>query len=365
MPMPGSQSLNSIDLAYFLHIWRWAFRLVFGIFILAGAYKAYTAKRWVMLPALAASQIVVLMFNFKLAADKIFYQPTKMVHANSLANKIPLDKLILGIQLNNESRAYPIQLIAYHHQVLDTISGKPIMVTYCSVCRSGRIFEPIVNDVPESFRLVGMDHFNAMFEDRSTGSWWRQVNGEAIAGPMKGAILPELISEQTTLKYWLERYPESLVMQYDSAFAKEYEDLEDYDFGIKRGELTRTDTLSWKEKSWVVGIEVGGFSQAIDWNRLKSERIIYLELGDKPVAVVLASDDQSFFAFERPDNLEFTVLNDTLHSEENRYTLWGDPLIDSIPPLTRIRAYQEFWHSWRTFHPDPKNPDPVLFPGSG
>ena len=28
MPMPGSQRMNSIDLAYFLYSWRWLFRAV-------------------------------------------------------------------------------------------------------------------------------------------------------------------------------------------------------------------------------------------------------------------------------------------------------------------------------------------------
>jgi hypothetical protein len=40
-----------------------------------------------------------------------------------------------------------------------------------------------------------MDHFNAMFEDSQTKSWWRQVNGEAIAGPLKGKTLPEIPSQ--------------------------------------------------------------------------------------------------------------------------------------------------------------------------
>jgi uncharacterized integral membrane protein len=353
MPMPGSQNMNSIEFAYFLHTWRWPFRLAFLALIIIGAYWAYVRKRWLMLSSLTACLIVVILFNFKLSADKMFYQPTAIFHADSLNNKIPLEKLILGIHMDNEARAYPIQLIAYHHQVLDTLAGQPIMVTYCSVCRSGRIFEPKVNGTPESFRLVGMDHFNAMFEDRGTASWWRQVNGEAIAGPLKGVQLPELMSEQTTLKQWLERYPKSLVMQHDSIFTEEYEDLNDYDFGIERGELTRTDTLSWQEKSWVVGIEVGKQNQAIDWNRLKKERIINQHLNGRPVLVVLASDDQSFFAYERPETGEFKIQNDTLFSRDGTYTLWGDPLADSLPPLKRIRAYQEFWHSWRTFHPSP------------
>ena len=103
--------------------------------------------------------------------------------ANWGNNTVVIDRLVLGVQINGQARAYPIQYIAYHHQVTDTVGGKPIMVTYCSVCRSGRVFEPRISGKQDAFRLVGMDHFNAMFEDKTTGTWWRQVNGEAVAGP--------------------------------------------------------------------------------------------------------------------------------------------------------------------------------------
>ena len=36
MPLPGSQQMNSVDLAYFLYRWRWAFRVVFGAMITIG-----------------------------------------------------------------------------------------------------------------------------------------------------------------------------------------------------------------------------------------------------------------------------------------------------------------------------------------
>jgi hypothetical protein len=303
-----------------------------------------------MLISLGLCIAVVCVFNFKMNADKMFYQPTKIIMADSSTNTISIDKLVLGIHHNGESRAYPIQLIAYHHQVMDTVTGNPIMVTYCSVCRTGRVFEPKVNDAHEVFRLVGMDHYNAMFEDRTTKSWWRQVTGEAIAGPLKGEVLPEILSEQTTLKKWLELYPKSKILQSDSVFIEEYEDLKDYDFGIGRGDLTRTDTLSWKEKSWVVGVQMGDSSKAIDWNKLKRERIINFTIEGKPLLVALASDDQSFFAFERPDSSPFEIINDTLVNTDLKYDLLGHSRSPNIPPLKRIKAYQEFWHSWRTFH---------------
>jgi hypothetical protein len=352
MPMPGSQRMESLDAAYFLHEWRWVFRAIFGVLMAAGFMSAFRAKRWLALVVLVAVGAVIFNFNFKMTAEKMFYQPTVLLMADSTANKVGLDKLVLGIEMNGQAKAYPIQYIGYHHQVRDTLGGEPVMVTYCTVCRTGRVFSPKVNGKPEDFRLVGMDHFNAMFEDATTKTWWRQVTGEAVAGPLKGAQLPELHATQTSLREWFALYPNSLVMQADSTFSEEYGYMDSYDFGPERGKLTRTDTLSWQEKSWVVGLAIGNASKAFDWNRLKQERVINDQVGEQPVVIALADDGKSFFAFERPDAAAiFSLKNDTLFNGEKSWNLLGKATEPAEQDLKKITAYQEFWHSWMTFHP--------------
>ena len=156
--------------------------------------------------------------------------------------KYQLNKLVIGVAMNGEAKAYPIQIIGYHHQVQDTIAGESIIVTYCTVCRTGRIYSAVLNGKKESFRLVGMDHFNAMFEDKTTKSWWRQVTGEAITGSLKGSALKEIPSEQTTLAAWLRAYPDSKILQPDSIFKKEYDDLAGFDKGIIESGLEKRDS---------------------------------------------------------------------------------------------------------------------------
>lgn len=353
MPMPGSQRMESLGLAYFLYGWRWVFRGVFGLGIAVGLFPAFRASKWLAPISLAICAYAAYQANFDMAAEKMFLQPRLLRMADAQRNKVPLEKLVLGIERNGQARAYPIQFLGYHHQVLDTVGGEPVMVTYCTVCRTGRVFSPTVNGRPEQFRLVGMDHFNAMFEDATTKSWWRQVSGEAVAGPLKGAQLPEWPVTQTSLRAWLRLYPGSLVMQADSSFSKEYKSMASYDIGLKRGKLTGTDTLSWKDKSWVVGLQMpDGASKAYDWNRLKRERVIHDTVGELPILLVLADDGKSFFAFERPDaETMFSFKNDTLFRGEKSWNLHGIATDTSTGNLRKTNAYQEFWHSWRTFHP--------------
>jgi hypothetical protein len=344
--------MESIALAYFLHSWRWAIRGALVAAAAAAFLRAGWRRRWIPLSLAAAAVFVAYQANFEMAAETMFLQPASLRMTGAAGNRVDSSRLVIGIAHGGQARAYPIQYLGYHHQVVDTIAGKPLIVTYCTVCRTGRVFEPLVDGRPESFRLVGMDRFNAMFEDQTTKSWWRQATGEAVAGPLKGRRLPEVGSAQTELRQWLSLYPHSLIMQPDEAFQAEYDSLSNYEAGRREGRLTRRDTASWQEKSWVVGLASGRESMAYDWNLFERKRIIHDELDGRPVVLVLAEDGKSFFAFERATAEQtFTLARDTLLWGNNRYDLKGTSADPRQPDLKHINAYQEYWHSWRTFHP--------------
>lgn len=353
MPMPGSQQMNSIDAAYFLFKWRWVFRGLFGVMIVVGLLKSNWKRKWLLIIPLGLVAAVVYMANFKMAADAMFKQPKQFLLTKADNNKVDSNRLVLGVSINGESKAYPIQFLGYHHHIQDTVGGKPVMVTYCTVCRTGRVFEPLVNGKKEKFRLVGMDHFNAMLEDATTKSWWRQVTGEAITGKLKGQQLPEVFSTQTSLAAWLQLYPNSLIMQADPAFLKYYDSTAKFESGASRSKLTGTDSLSWKDKSWVVGIKVGKERKAYDWNQLMKERVINDKIENTSLVLVLATDNKSFFAFERPTAAKVFINNDTLVSNNKHFRIDGKG-IDTSFSLNSLPAYQEFWHSWRTFNPGTK-----------
>lgn len=352
MPMPGSQKMNSIGLAYLLYSWRWTFRSVFALLIIAGIKPAFKASKIFPVIFILVLAGITYAANFKMAADAMFLQPRHLQMSTAANSKVDTGRIIIGIEFNGQAKAYPIQYLGYHHQVFDTISSKAVIVTYCTVCRTSRVFEPVVNGQQESFRLVGMNHFNAMFEDKTTKSWWRQATGEAIAGKLKGQMLPEFSSSQMSLHQWLSIYPNSLVMQPDSNFKVAYDSMATYENGKLTGQLTRRDIASWKDKSWVVGLTVGNKSKAYDWNELVRERILYDVLNNQPVAIVLANDNKSFIAFERTGNSQkFMLAGDTLTDQQSKYSLSGQSFTTGFPNLKKLNVYQEYWHSWRSFHP--------------
>ena len=353
MPMPGSQRMDSIHLAYFLYSWRWPLRIIFLACIIAGSPFVFKSKYWWMAGlSLVLTGVVAGLFNFKLSADKMFLQPRQVIMRDQTQNELPGSRLVIGVQNNGEAKAYPISFLAYHHQVLDQIGNEPVIVTYCSVCRTGRAYRPMVRGQLETFRLVGMDHFNAMFEDETTHSWWRQVSGEAIVGELKGERLPELETWQLSLNQWFSLFPEGLVMQLDSSFSDHYDPDAKFERGLSEGDLTKRDSASWHEKSWVIGIETDEAAKAFDWNRLVEECIINDQVGSTPVVLALADDGVSFVAYERPEGKLFTLEDGKLLKTDSiRYGFTGQNLKYPADRLNRVKASQEFWHSWLSFHP--------------
>jgi hypothetical protein len=350
MPMPGSQRMDSIDIAYFLYSYRWFFRVIFGIMILAGSLSAFKTKR-IWIPALAMIPVLTILyfFNFKMTADHMFRQPETLVFQSRSENTLVDSSLVIAVSQGHEAKAYPIRYIQYHHQVRDTIAGMPIMVTYCNVCRTGRVFEPVVNGNAENFRLVGMDHFNAMFEDATTNSWWRQATGEAITGSLKGQTLPEVQSNQYTLSKFFSLHPFGKVMQAELLSKESYDSTGRFEKGKSKGKLTRRDTLAWKHKSWVLGVQIEQNSKAYDWEYLKKVRVIHDNVASTRVVIALAPDEQSFVALERKSDEQFIIRNDSLIGTVNKYDFNGRSSTGSYAKV--LNSYQEFWHSWKQFHP--------------
>ncbi len=366
MPFPGSQRSNTIDIAYWLdRNMIWIRLVLLAIIIYPCYYTLLHSRIWrkILLSFfLVLYGLIFSFFNFRFLAEKMFYQPNHIQFASGTENKISGNKLILGVEINGEAKAYPIQLIGYHHQVRDSIGGTAVMVTYCTVCRTGRVFSPFVNGKYEKFRLVGMDHFNAMFEDASTKSWWRQVSGEAIAGPLKGTVLKEIPSQQMSLDSWLQLHPNSSVLQADPDFKKQYDDLSGYDEGTIASSLEKRDSLPWKAKSWIIGITHEVYSKAWDWNELFNKKYIQDSLPGLPLLISLENDGKSFHAWNRMvdgNSLQFTKSPEAFLKDLNTGSYWNQHGVCKDGPLKgsqlqNIQASQEFWHSWLTFHPDTK-----------
>jgi len=356
MPFPGSQSGNTVTLAYWISnniIWIRILALALIVYPLLDIFKnGKIWKRVVLSLTLILYGVIFFFFNYRFEADKMFYQPKHKEFVAAAGDTTDKNELVIGVSVDGQEKAYPIRIIGYHHQVMDTIGRTPVMVTYCTVCRTGRVYSPFVNGGKQSFTVVGMDHFNAMFQDAATGSWWQQATGKAVAGPLKGATIKELPSRQLTLAAWLREYPNSAVMQPDTSFKRNYANLAGYDNGTIKSGLEKRDSASWKRKSWIIGVINKNASKAYDWNKLVNVKVINDSVQDLPVLLTLEKDMASFHVYDRLVNgaiLHFEKGNNDVFIDENTHSTWNmDGLcIDGAmkgEKLNPVQSYQEFWH---------------------
>ena len=358
MPFPGSHRHDTVAFAYFLDR-NICWLRILGLALVIWPLLFYLRRggawlRGTLVLILLLYGAVFYLFNFKFLADKMFYQPRVKQFAMDSAD---INSLVLGVTIGGQARAYPIEIIGYHHQVRDTVGGQPILVTYCTVCRTGRVYSSFVQGRYAAFRLVGMDHFNAMFEDSVTHSWWQQATGKAIAGPLKGQQLAEIPSAQMTLGHWQALHPNSLTLQPDPNFKSRYDSLKGYDEGTINSSLERRDSGSWRPKSWVIGIQSGGRSKVYDWNNLVKDRVIPDTIGNLHLLLTIEPDNKTFYALSYNDSLSFQYDSSTNTLRDvNTHSTWQPDGSCTDGPLKGaqlqpVQAYQEFWHSWRTFHP--------------
>ncbi len=365
MPFPASQNLDAIGLTYFLEQYLPLFRIAGALLLLGPIINGFVngdrRQRLAMGTFAVFCITVTLLTGVALNPEKMFREPEALIFADATKNTVPLDAVVIGVEQGGAAKAYPVNYLGYHHKVQDNIGGVPVLITYCTICRSGRVYNPVIDGVRQTFRLVGARQFNAVLEDQQTKSWWYQASGEAATGPRKGSRLEDIPYEQVTLRSWLEAHPASLVMQPDTNFSGPYGVLKGYDHArwAEKDSVTGTTKL-WEEGNWIVGIAVGTKAQAYEWNDLLRQRVINDMVDGTPVVLAVESDTLSYHAWKRTvdgTTLEFAA-DTTGRGVIDRATgsLWNWSGVCVQGPnagrkLEPIQAHQEYWHAWRRFYP--------------
>lgn len=89
-----------------------------------------------------------------------------------------------------EAKAYPYRILTYHEIVNDVVGGVPVAVTWCPLCNSGLAFDRRLAGTTLEFGVSGrLRKSNMVMYDRQTESWFQQIDGQALAGILTGAVL--------------------------------------------------------------------------------------------------------------------------------------------------------------------------------
>ena len=150
------------------------------------------------------------------------YQPV-FETADDAAAWLDNRDIVLGYVDEGEAYAYPVNILNFHELVSQTVNGRPIIVTYCPLCRSGVVYDRTLNG-----EVLLFGNTSALYEsdmvmlDHQTGSYWVQISGKAVVGRLTGAQLEALPSQMNTWEQWQAQYPETKVLSRETGFSRNY-----------------------------------------------------------------------------------------------------------------------------------------------
>ncbi len=362
MPVPTSQESDQLELAHSLYGILWPMRITGVLLVLPFLIQAWRtgSKATKIFSALSVISSVVLIYllTFRFSAEKRFKEPEQLIFMPASGNTVPENNYVLGVAINGEAKAYPLKMVGYHHKIQDTVGGKPILVTYCTMCRTGMVYDPIIKGVHQQFRLVGAAFNNAIMEDMTSKSWWYQSTGIAGAGQQKGTALAVIPHQQVTLSSWVQQYPNTVIMQPDPKFVNQYAQLKNYDITVPAANTDPARNKSFLPNSWVVGILLGDSSKVFLWNELTLEKVINTKVDNQSIVIALEKDGYSFHAWKSAvadSSLTFQVNNEGILTDKETGSVWNwkgectSGIFDG-KKLVPIPAYQTYYHSWERFY---------------
>lgn len=200
--------------------------------------------------------------------------------------------------------------------------------------------------------------------DEETGSWWQQVTGEAILGPLKGKRLKGVMHDELTFETWKGEQPSGRVLKPDPAIVAKGEYAPaDWEQRINRLPVaTRLQDATLPSRELVVGVTVNGSARAYPLSLLKQQNPIVDEVGSTPIIVVLGHDGKSVRAFETTINgkkTEFYLRPDAspLHlvdaSSKSEWDFTGTAVNGPLKGkrLRKVYVLLDFWFDWKTYNP--------------
>ena len=214
------------------------------------------------------------------------------------------------------------------------------------------------------FRLTGINNQNFIMQDDRTGSWWQQVTGRAIAGPLRGKRLTLVPHDEVTFGTWKADHPGGRVLKPD-ATVEARDDYAPLDWERRMAKTRVVTTLPKKSpftaRTLVVGITVSGRSKAYPLEALRASRVLLDVVGDVPLMLAIGEDGRSVRVFDRRIDgrgHEFVATPSARLSLTDIETIseWdfsgraiSGPLAGRT--LARIGFLLEYWFDWQTYQP--------------
>jgi len=212
-----------------------------------------------------------------------------------------------------------------------------------------------------TFHLAGINNQNFLMRDDQTGTYWQQISGLAISGPLQGTQLEPVHSDELTFALWRSEAPNGMVLKPAPKYAGEYE-TKDWDVRMaKMRTVLDFPNSGLKSRDLVMGVSAFGASRAYPVARILEAKLIEDRLGSEPILVVVGPDAKSIRVFQgrlagQQIAPEYYKTSDVFMDSEtgSEWNFAGCAVSGKRVGtcLTPVYALKDYWFDWRNYHPD-------------
>lgn len=249
----------------------------------------------------------------------------KFISVSSANKEIDDEGLGIAVSFNGIDRFYPNQILVWHEIVNDTIGGQPVLITYCPLCGTGIVFNPLVDGKQSEFGTSGkLWNSNLVMYDRQTESYWSQVLGRSIVGSQAGDKLTLLPYQNITYADWKKEHPQGEVLSTDTGFFRNYNSDPYGGYYTNRDVFFPVDNTDdrYHPKEFIYGVEIDNNFKAYPQEELKKSESVFRDT--------------------------FAGLELELAYNKNNQTL----IITNLATGAEVVPVFGFWFSWISVHPE-------------
>lgn len=214
-----------------------------------------------------------------------------------------------------------------------------------------------------NFRLAGINNQNFIMQDRETGSWWQQVSGVALHGPLAGKHLNRVFHDELTFTEWNREVARGrvLVPAADTAWRRFSNQWEEH---TAKAPVKVHATLDSRlpARAVVFGLDLNGSAKAYPQDRVLAQAPLHDRLGGIPLVFLVGPDGKSVRAFDarldtaavelvRPPGPPGEAVMDV--GTGSRWSFTGEATAGPLKGrrLKPVYILKDYWFDWMTYHP--------------
>ncbi len=342
---------------HFRKIINWSIIIGLSLYTSIISFELDTFPYWTIIPFLLS--VIGLILTYKVHQEVVF-KAIDFPKMTAFLSTLPIkDEMELAIiEHNGVTKCYPLDFVVHHHIINDDFNDKTISLTYCAMCRSIIPFE--VSEIGSLF-VGSFKGGNMIVADKKTKTFFQQSTFKSIIGklhPMELTMITFQILPWKEVKK-ISPIPEVSVVTKN--------DLRKFELPIPGvwekllnsekvpGLFDKNKDKSFPARTRVIGI----------WSMSNNDDLVYLK--KEVVAKKVVINREFGFVLIRIDN-SINGYKTQLNQNELNIIFENNKLIDSTSKtewniigkyikgkitenLEQISISDEYWFSWKKFHP--------------